>query len=255
MVNREKNEYSSEGLLLRLLREFEVYAKSVIDRRIDGAICTNTKLEQLAPTDNTTVVRGVPSVGYPDEMPTRSRDTEDIVVMFASKLDKERGIGLFLEATKKIDREDIQFWIAGYGSSTEQVKSQVAELADDRVEFFGLLLGEEYQQHLVDSDILVNFQDPSLIESEYVFPSKLLDFMSAQSVILSTDMSDIADCFQEKVVIAEQDYEIESLESVIETVATDPSAYDSQIEEAKRWINKQTKEEHKKKIQEVIDNT
>lgn len=251
----EKGQYSSENLSLRLVRKIEVYVKPVLDKRIEGAICTTTKLEQLAPTNNTAVVRGVPSVGYSDEMPSRSRDTDDIVVMFASKLGPARGIDLFLEATKKIDRKDVQFWIAGYGSATDQIKKQVAELADDRVEFLGLLLGEEYQQRLVDSDILVNFQDPSLIESEYVFPSKLLDFMSAQSVILSTDMSDLADCFSDKMVILEKGYEIHSLESVIDDVANDPSVYNSQIGEAKAWVDKQTRERTAKKIQNVVTST
>lgn len=252
-LQRRNRISGAESLHIRILRGIEKATKPLIDRRVEGAICTNTNLAEIAPTDNTAIVRGVPSVGHPDEMPDESLEDDSVVVMFASKLDRERGIDRFLEAAEQIERSDVEFWISGYGSGVKRVRSRVDRLDDDRVRFFGTLPWDEYRQRLVDADVLVNLQNPDNPESEYVFPSKLLDFMSARAVILSTDMSDIKTCLDEEVLVADVGDEVDALERVIEAIAADPEHYSDRVTAAERWVESQTRETTADRIRTVYE--
>lgn len=171
---------------------------------VGGAICVNRRLESQVLTKNTAIVRGFPSIGLPDDLPPPAYTSDDrTVIMFAGKLDRIRGVDRFLDVISVIDREDLLFWISGHGPPQEvrRVAQAVDVLDDERVEYFGTLPWEEYRRRVVSADVLVNLQNPNHRKSEYSFPSKLLDFMSAGATIVTTDMSDISNDFRDEMVI------------------------------------------------------
>jgi glycosyltransferase involved in cell wall biosynthesis len=142
----------------------------------------------------------------PEELPIPSGETDEVVVMFAGRFDRVRGVDPFLDVAPDVlaNREDVVCWISGYGpdEEIERVRGRVEEIDADRIEFFGTLPWEEYRQRIVDANVLVNFQDPDAPISRYTFPSKLLDFLSATTPVVSTDMSDLAEHFDDKLFIA-----------------------------------------------------
>jgi len=192
--------------------------------RLHGALCVNTNLAARLSTDNVAIVRGFPSVGLPDELPDPVHDSDGVVVMFAGHFDEVRGIDTFLSVVPEVAGEDVTFWVSGTGRDheIERVRTAVDQLDDDRVEFFGTLPWEQYRERLVSADVLVNLQDPDAEISEYTFPSKLLDFMSAGGLIVSTDMSDLAETFDDEMLIAgtTQEEIVDTLEAAVEMVRT-----------------------------------
>jgi len=188
----------------RFLRLIAETTKRLCNNHLDGAVCTNRKLEQVLTTDNTAVVRGYPSIGMPETLPDPDyADPDHVVVMFAGHFDRVRGIDRFLDIATTVDVEGVRFWISGtgYEEQKHRVRDRVQQLDDDRITYFGTLPWEEYRTRIVSADILVNFQSPEAPISEYTFPSKLLDFMSAERVVVSTDMSDLAEALDDQLVI------------------------------------------------------
>lgn len=166
---------------------------------VDAAVCVNRPLADIAPTDNTVTVRGFPSIGMPDGLIESAEDPDATVVMFAGRLDRIRGVDTFVDAIRDISvPEPVEFWISGYGpdEELERVRTGIEKLDDPRVTFFGTLPWEDYRERLVAADIAVNLQDPTAPLSKYTFPSKLLDFMSSGSIIVSSDMSDLRTDFE-----------------------------------------------------------
>jgi glycosyltransferase involved in cell wall biosynthesis len=188
----------------RVIRWSAELLRRVCNPVLDGAICVNTELESLLSTENTVIVRGFPSVGMPDDLPEPSFQQEKPVVMFAGRMDEVRGASRFLDVVEELDETEFQFWMCGYGSEAEleRYEKRAEDVGNDQLRFFGTLPWEEYRDRVVSADVLVNFQDPDHPISRYTFPSKLLDFLSAGSVVVSTDMSDLRRCLDDELVVA-----------------------------------------------------
>jgi len=221
---------------------------------IDGAFCANQPLAARAPTDNTVVLRGIPSIGQPVDLPNPGDNSDETIVMFAGRFDHVRGIDTFLSVTQEINTADVTFWISGYGSDkhVNRVRDKVESLDDPRLSFFGTLPWEEYRQRLIDADILVNFQDPTHPISEYTYPSKLLDFMSAEKIILSTDMSDLADNFNGMIRFPES---AESLPEALDRTIQEhrKGTIDDHGKRARAWIDTNcTSEKMGRNIRDVL---
>lgn len=210
--------------------------RKTIGGRIKGALCVNTQLASLLTTDNTAIVRGFPSVGYPGELPEPVFDENEPVVMFAGTFDRIRGIDKFLSIIPKIEDENVRFWISGTGNNQElqRIRENVHNLDDNRVEYFGTLPWKQYQQRLVSADVFVNFQNPNDDLSKYTFPSKLLDFLSAGGLIVSTDMGDLATTFDKEILISEyaDDELANTLQNAIDCVREDSYSREPQRD----WI-------------------
>ncbi|WP_080505164.1 glycosyltransferase [Halorubrum aethiopicum] len=218
-----------------LLRISSMLLRKLLNRSLDGAICVNTNLEELIYTDNTVVVRGFPSINT-DIMDNYNGCTDTITVMFAGRLDELRGIDLFLSSIKCIDEDNIQFWISGYGPRTDEIKEYIDRLNDDRVSFFGTLPEDEYRKKLVTADIFVNFQKQDEKISYYTFPSKLLDYMACEGVILSTNMSDLEKEMNDLVILEDEEYIVDRLSEMVQKYSRSDNPYDQQIQRAKNWV-------------------
>jgi glycosyltransferase involved in cell wall biosynthesis len=188
----------------RLRRVTAKVTKQLCNSSLDGGICTNKNLASILATDNTGIVRGFPSIGMPDTLPNPDYAKPDkTVVMYAGHFDPVRGIDMFLDVVTQIKNEDVEFWISGTGrdEEKERIRSRTKRIDDERITYFGTLPWEEYRTRVVSADVLVNFQDPDMPISTYTFPSKLLDFMSASGIILSTNMSDLESELSDELVI------------------------------------------------------
>lgn len=107
-----------------------------------------------------------------------------ITFMYSGLLNHVTGVNLLLDAMKQVERQDIRLWISGKGELEEAVKTAAEE--DDRICYLGHLPYEEYIRKLQEADVLVNPRDMSLPENQNNFPSKIMDYLAAGKVIVST---------------------------------------------------------------------
>lgn len=107
-----------------------------------------------------------------------------ITFMYSGLLNYVTGVNLLLDAMKRVERQDIRLWISGKGELEKAVKA--AAEGDDRISYLGHLPYNEYIQKLQEADVLVNPRDMSLAENQNNFPSKIMDYLAAGKVIVST---------------------------------------------------------------------
>lgn len=239
----------------RVIRWSAKLLRRVCNPVLDGAICVNTELESVLSTENTAIVRGFPSVGMPGELPDPSFQQKQPVVMFAGRMDEVRGASRFLDVVEELEESEFQFWMCGYGSETEleRYEKRVRGMTNDQLQFFGTLPWEEYRDRVVSADVLVNFQDPGHPISRYTFPSKLLDFLSAGSIVVSTDMSDLRRCLDDELVVAgkSQGALVAELERMSQRGVDEYEDYGSR---GQTWIrNNCSQDAVSEKVNQVID--
>lgn len=121
----------------------------------------------------------------------------------------------------------------------ERVQAEAESLSCD-VTYFGTLPWKEYRTRIVSADVLVNFKDPTLPISEYTFPSKLLDYMSAGATVVTTDVGDIEKTFKNELYAAA--FDDESLANAVEICLTEEEM-NSYTDRAQAWIRKECDEE------------
>ncbi|WP_144924304.1 glycosyltransferase [Halorubrum salsamenti] len=218
---------------------------------VDGAICVNALLAKRAPTKNTIIFRGFPSVGLPEDLPTVEYDESKTVVMYAGKFDRLRGVHTYINMIEEYRGEKCEFWISGWGPEEEinKIEKEINLINNDDVTFFGQLPFSEYKRCCVQADVLINPQDPDNLLSKYTFPSKILDFLSSETIIITTDMADLKSEMSDVLIIDGKSPE--SLSKTLDhALKMDENSINRQKNNGQQWIRDHC--DHKKIGQDII---
>lgn len=109
---------------------------------------------------------------------------ESFKVLYSGLLSDITGVDLLLEAIELIENVNIEFLFSGKGD-LETLVSEYAD-KDKRVKNLGFLSEEEYLRRLNEANILINPRNMDLPQNQNNFPSKVLDYLAAGKVIIST---------------------------------------------------------------------
>lgn len=145
------------------------------------------------------------------------KEGEPRTFMYSGLLNHVTGINLLLEAVKSMERRDIRLLISGKGELEKEVIEAAGE--DDRICYLGHLPYEEYIKRLQEADVLVNPRDMRLPENQNNFPSKVMDYLAAGKVIISTRFAGW-ERFEENIIFCESS--VDSLRKCIEDVIDNP---------------------------------
>jgi glycosyltransferase involved in cell wall biosynthesis len=205
--------------------------------RFDGAVCVNRPLAESLPIGNTVIVRGYPSVGMPEELPNPVADDDRTAVMFAGSFDPVRGVDWFVDVAEKVlaERDDVVFWISGYGGRADRVRQRTAGV--DGIRFFGTLPWEAYRARLAGADVFLNTQRPDRRISEYTFPSKILDFAVVGVPIVTTDMADLGQELDDVLVVDGRTPE--SVAETLSDVLKEYQRFTEYGERAREWVSEE----------------
>lgn len=182
---------------------------------LDGAFLVNSKISVPCPS---VVIRGAiremeKTVG--EEAGSVTADTGNAerqavsevdraekipTILFASTLDRQRGIEVVMEALKYTDAE-FKLQITGRGDKEELAKNS----EDKRVEFLGYLDYETYQQKLREADICLNAQLAHHEFGNFSFPSKIFEYLSAGKLVISSDVADAEEALGDALLIYHKD--------------------------------------------------
>jgi len=108
----------------------------------------------------------------------------ETILMYSGLLSEVTGVNLLLEAMALIKNPDIRLVITGKGDLEYMVRS--ACKLDKRIIFKGHLQYNEYLKCMKEADILINPRNMDMPENQNNFPSKIIDYLAAGKVILST---------------------------------------------------------------------
>lgn len=157
-----------------------------------------------------------------------------ITFMYSGLLNHVTGVNLLLDALKRVERQDIRLWISGKGELEEEVKAAAEK--DNRICYLGHLPYKEYIQKLQEADVLVNPRDMSLPENQNNFPSKIMDYLAAGKVIVSTRFAGW-ERFRENIVFCGDSMEEirKGMEEAVKRLSDDRTIFYANREKAKKF--------------------
>jgi glycosyltransferase involved in cell wall biosynthesis len=156
--------------------------------------------------------------------------------MFSGTLDNTRGVDRFLSTIPEIPDENVRFWISGVGTVNQKscVEQTVERMCDSRITFYGTMSWEQYKEKISSADIFVNFQKPNQKISEYTFPSKILDYLSAGGIVVSTRMGDLEHALGDILVFVDND--VMAMRNGIKRAVQSTKHGNDKQEQAQNWI-------------------
>ncbi|TKX69192.1 glycosyltransferase [Halorubrum sp. GN11GM_10-3_MGM] len=166
--------------------------------KVSGGLLVCENMSSLVTTENYGVFRGIKEI-YDSNLPSGELDFLDIdnsdtVVMYSGGLTREKGIDLFIKLAEFNSHSDIKFVSTGYGSpsTVHRIRSKFQDINSDDTIFLGKVSPySRYVSLLERADILVVLEDPAFSISRYRFPSKIIEYTERDSVIVSSNISDL----------------------------------------------------------------
>lgn len=176
--------------------------------QLDGAFLVNSHIEVSCPS---VVIRGAIRDAQKRE---EKREGEKPTLLFASTLDRQRGIYCLLEALQYA-KADFKLQITGRGEGEAAIQS----CGDKRIEFLGFLDYETYQKVLQNADICINAQLAHHEFGNFSFPSKICEYLSERKLVVSSDVADAKEVLRDVAFVYEDDNPKKLAEAIDHAVA------------------------------------
>lgn len=156
------------------------------------------------------------------------RDDDKIRLMYAGILEPVTGIVQLVQAFEQMQDENVRLFISGRGS----LKGFIEEAAekDPRIIYLGCTSYPEYMENLKKADILINPRDMNLLENQYNFPSKIMEYLATGKRIISTKFPGW-EKFSECITFCESN--VKDIKEKVEQICSDGSR-DQQAGHAER---------------------
>lgn len=108
------------------------------------------------------------------------------IALYAGGLAEDNGIRLMIEAAH-ISKDIDELWICGVGESLEYVKDSV----DSKIKYLGRRTNEEVLEFEKQAKVLLNVRNPDNNLTRFSFPSKVLEYMAAGGIVISSKLEGI----------------------------------------------------------------
>lgn len=172
--------------------------------RLDGHVVIASKImEHFAPGRRyLKLLGGVSSQVVGRTRSARNRPAE-FTVVFAGALTDVNGVDLLLSALTRLPDMQLRLRIAGVGPCLSLVEQ--ATKRDPRIEYCGYCSHDEVLRLYSTADLLLNIRLTKTVDTSYLFPSKLLEYLATGVPVLTTVMGDVADEFGDFVYLLEEE--------------------------------------------------
>lgn len=203
------------GLVARLFLPFYKYAYTV-----GPALAAIFTKKYRIPFE---VVRNVPQsiTSIPPDLPS---DTPRIL-LYQGALNEGRGIEPMLQAMQSLP--DFQFWLAGEGDLSIQLREMAQHLGvADRVRFLGFVKPADLKEYTRQAWVGLNLLENRGLSYYYSLANKFFDNVQAAKPILTMDFPEYKALNQEyEVAVLLPDLKVDTLVKNIKHLSTDPALY------------------------------
>ena len=125
------------------------------------------------------------------------------VLLYAGTLHKQYGIKMLVEAFDQLQNEEWELHIYGKGDYVDDLKKIIAN--NDSIKFWG----ERDNQYIVSKEIeatlLVNPRPTDSDFVKYSFPSKIMEYMSSGTVLVTTNLPSMPEEYKKYVYVFEEE--------------------------------------------------
>lgn len=156
------------------------------------------------------------------------------IVMYSGNIDKEYGIVELINAFDYLD-EQYELWITGGGKYSEELHKICSK--NPKIKFFGFLPNRRDLLSLQEkASAFINIRNPKIVASNYVFPSKLFEYMLTGKPVITCELAGIPSEYY-KYLIKFQKLEPKEISKTIKKIAKMPDKYRTKMgNDAQKFI-------------------
>lgn len=125
----------------------------------------------------------------PSDTNTQKRESDLFEVMYAGGLYESNGIKLLLDVFSKLDPSKFRLHIYGNGDSKEQVVEYTKRYSN--ILYHGVVKNEMVVEQEKHMSLLVSIRNPKDTFTKYSFPSKLMEYLSSGTPVLTSRLKGI----------------------------------------------------------------
>lgn len=179
------------------------------------------------------------------EEPQKNRKN---VVMYAGGLAKDNNVSLLIECCSLIKELD-EVWICGDGEEKGYIEKKVIE--NKKIKYFGRLKNDEVVELEKKAKILVNLRSPEEKLTKYSFPSKILEYISSGTLVVSSKLEGIPEEYFDYIVPISE-FSKENIIKVLESIFyMKESEYIIRCKKAQEFIKKE--KNYITQVKKIID--
>ncbi len=174
-----------------ILNKFLLKIYKLFINRYDAYVFLTEEMNNVVNTMNKPfiVIEGLTDISMSNVINKLENKYNKRTIFYAGGIHKEYGIKLLVEAFKQINNPDIELRVYGKGNYEDQLIKE--EKIDSRIKFLGTKKNSEIIHEEIKSHILVNPRPTNEDFVKYSFPSKILEYMSTGTPLLTTRIPSI----------------------------------------------------------------
>ncbi|MDO5332106.1 MAG: glycosyltransferase family 4 protein, partial [Bacillota bacterium] len=226
----ELPQYRAAGNKVPIKRRIKNILQKYLNRCVDQYILFSNAMRDEIPVGNkrAIVVEGIaPEINLSEKQPQKEN-----IVMYAGGLGKQNNIRMLIDACKKSKLVE-QLWICGDGDELDYVKQHTNE----KVRYLGNLTNDEVLRLEKYAKVLVNIRDPQIMVTKYAFPSKILEYLSVGTAVVSTVLEGIPNEYYE-FIKAVTDVSVDGVSQCIDEILELPeNEYNELCNNGEKWIS------------------
>lgn len=127
--------------------------------------------------------------GFADSQDEQISMVHDNYIMYAGGIYEKYGVKALVDAFLKLERDDIELYIFGEGSYTEELKK--ISKKNSRVKYMGCVTPEKVVEYEKRALLLINPRPTDEKFAKYSFPSKTMEYLLSGTAVASTKLPGI----------------------------------------------------------------
>lgn len=164
-------------------------------KKVDGAISLTVELNSLLNKKKKPykVIHGIV------ETQTISKDQSmSKYIFYGGSLLEKDGIYHFINGFNKLENKDIKLFIAGHHENKEKINEFIEK--NHNIIFLGNVDEDMVKKYIENAIMCVNPRPIDARRDALSFPSKVLEYINGESIVLSTKQSSIFEMFNREIV-------------------------------------------------------
>lgn len=179
-------------------RKINGYIVTSLLKKLSGVIAlTKGLVDSYCPGQPNLIIEGIIDLKNTQEKKYISDKPGGFILLYSGSLSKVYGILELINAFTKLPFIDIELWLFGRGDIEDEIITFTKK--DNRIKYFGFLENDKIQDYQKQASILVNPRPTNLPDSNYSFPSKILEYMQSGTPTLLTRLPGIPEEYNDYV--------------------------------------------------------
>jgi len=194
-----------DNILQKNIRKLEYKICKKIMNNFDKAIVITKQFgEKFLPEKKYLVVEAISDKKQYDENSitnfiNKSNINKKIKIVYTGTLDKKYGIDRLVQAFYETKNNNVELHLYGKGDYEENIKQALKETKN--IKYGGHLTKDKILDVQKNADYLINVRDPSEEFVKYSFPSKILEYMTSGTPVITTMLPGMPQDYAQHLII------------------------------------------------------